>query len=152
MKLRLPILIGFLLLAFSLQAREVSVTIFKLKPDGLDQTIGVIVARDTPRGIEFTPHLRGLPPGNYELNVHSGFACGSRYNPDGTTVMGMAAGDIHAPVSMVKANRYGEILEPVTLPGLKVADLSRRTLVLQRTDAGGFGEGARVACGSLELY
>ncbi|HEB58616.1 MAG TPA: hypothetical protein ENJ01_05280 [Gammaproteobacteria bacterium] len=152
MKTRLLLFIALLLTAFTLQAREVSITVFKLKPDGLDNTIGVIVARDTPRGIEFTPHLRGLPPGNYELNVHTGFACGSQYNPDGSTVMGMAAGGIYVPVSIVRADRFGEMLEPVFLPKMKVADLSRRTLVLQRTDGGGFDEGLRVACGSLELY
>lgn len=152
MKIHLFLFITLLLATFSLQAREVSITVFKLKPDGLANTIGVIVARDTPRGVEFTPHLRGLTPGKYELNVHSGFACGSQYNTDGSTVMGMAAGNIYAPVSMVTADRFGEILEPVLLPNMKVADLSRRTLVIQRMDGGVFDAGQRVACGSLELY
>ena len=156
------LILVFILLLFactSVNAREVVVTMFKLKGDGLDNTIGVVVAKDTARGLELTPHLRGLSPGSYQFNVHDSFGCGSQYNPDGTTVMGMAAGDIFKPVAKIEVGVNGQILEPMRIENLSVRDLSRRSFVISRYKPGIFATSAnevrdakRVACGSLEDY
>ena len=141
-----------------INAKEVAVTMFKLKPEGLANSIGVVVARDTADGLELKPYLQGLPPGTHHFNVHENVGCGSQYNPDGSAIMGMAAGSVYKQISSLEVDDQGMATRPVIMPGSRLTDISGRTLVIaqmspqdmhQRGMAMG---GQRIACGSLELY
>ncbi len=166
-----------LLLAPQLAAdEEIAVTVYSLTENGLGDSIGVIVVSDSPDGLVFKPFLRGLPPGPHGFHVHQGFSCGAGYHPSGVGVPGLAAGDHYDPddrsrhrgphgdghrgdLPLLHANERGEAHEPVVAPRLGLHDVRGRTLVIH---AGGDnyhdlpeplgGGGARIACGSLELY
>jgi Cu-Zn family superoxide dismutase len=155
---------------------EVSVTVHKLTANGLGDSIGVIVAKDSPEGLVLTPYLRGLTPGPHGFHVHENVGCGAGYNPDGTTTPGMAAGDHYDPegshthhgpegkghrgdLPVLVANDQGEALTPVVAPRLSLDDIRGRTLVVHESGDNYAdspkklgGGGARIACGSLELY
>lgn len=140
-------------------ANEIAVTMFKLKPEGLANSVGVVVAKETRDGLELTPYLRGLPPGEYHFNVHVNAACGSQLHPDGSMTMGMAAGPILKRLSSVKVDETGEATGTILAKDLRLDDVRKRTFVLSAHSAGDTMMGKhpmesemRIACGSLELY
>ncbi|HID48317.1 MAG TPA: hypothetical protein EYP40_01680 [Chromatiales bacterium] len=142
-----------------LSANEIAVTMFKLKPEGLANSIGVVVAKDTRDGLELTPYLQGLPPGEYHFNVHENMGCGSQVNPDGSMTMGMAAGPILKRLSSVKVDENGAVTGTILARNLGLDDVRKRTFVLSThsaeetmMDKHPMGSEMRIACGSLELY
>ncbi|QLH38276.1 MAG: superoxide dismutase family protein [Defluviicoccus sp.] len=144
-----------------------------ITPDGIGAPIGTIEAEDTTDGLTLTPDLTGLPPGEHGFHVHQNPDCGPGMK-DGQPVAGLAAGGHWDPENtgkhlgpgggghkgdlprLVVAND-GTATAPMTVPGLSVADLDGRSLMIH---AGGDnysdepkplgGGGARIACGVVE--
>jgi Cu-Zn family superoxide dismutase len=148
-----------IILVLPTAAKEVAVTMYKLKPAGLANSIGVVVIKETAEGLILTPHLRGLPPGEHAINVHRNVGCGSRYNSDGSKIMGMAAGPIHKSISTLKVDASGMANRAILHKTMRFDDVSRRTLVIISNSAAdsalprdSMDAGPRIACGSLELY
>lgn len=147
MKHRMIMLFALLLCTLSVQAEEISVTVYQLDSNGLGPSAGVIVARDSGEGLVLTPYLRGLPPGKHVFTINENVGCGVAYNSDGTRLPGMAAGPAIGALPMLEVNERGEATSSVIAPNLTLDQIRGRTLVVHQ------GEKAdRVACGSLELY
>ena len=159
MKRFIPVLFLAVFVSPLLFANEIAVTMFKLKPEGLADSIGVVVARETREGLELTPYLRGLPPGEYHFNVHENVGCGSSYNPDGSMTMGMAAGPMHRRIANIEFDEAGITTGSILARELRMNDVRKRTFVISAhsamhdaMDKQAMDSEMRIACGSLELY
>jgi Cu-Zn family superoxide dismutase len=159
MKQLIPMALMAIILVSPALAREAVVTMYRLEPAGPANSIGVVVVRETADGLVLTPYLRGLPPGEHAFNVHRNVGCGSHYNPDGSMIMGMAAGPIHKGMPTLKVEANGEANRPIMLRTMRFNDVSQRTLVIVSKSAADaalprhpMDAGPRIACGSLELY
>ena len=71
---------------------EMAVTFHKLQSGNVGDSVGVIVAKETPSGLVLEPYLNHLEMGTYELTVHENASCHGRYKPDGTVIPGASAG------------------------------------------------------------
>lgn len=148
-------LILLFLMATSAQAREIAVTVHKLDSMNVGESIGVIVAKQTAKGVMFTPFLRNLQPGQIQFSLNEHVGCQGRMNSDGTISPGMAAGNALQQFPLMTVNAQGEANEAVLANNLKLDDIIGRTLVLSKADTGqtaGTWGNNRIACGSLETY
>lgn len=175
-RLLFSLLIGFFL-APTIQAEdEIAVTIYRLTNQGLGESIGVIVAKDSPNGLVFTPYLRGLTPGRHGFHVHENSGCGAHYHGTGVNVAGGAAGGHYDPhgtgrhrgpdgdghlgdLPVLEVNDKGEAYTAVVAPRLNLNHIRGRSLMIhaggdnyQDAPAPLGGGGARFACGSLVLF
>ena len=68
-----------------------NVTMTFLTADGLGKSAGTISLKDTKGGLQITPNLKGLPPGEHGFHVHEkgdcsspdGLSAGGHFNPTG---------------------------------------------------------------------
>jgi len=136
-------------------AREISVTVHKLNNVGLDKSIGVIVARETQRGLELQPFLKNMEPGTYRFSVNENIGCGVKYKATGIGIPGMAAGNEISQLPALKVDEYGNADTAVIAGHLQLKDILGRTLVISRQHSSPFDLGGddenRIACGTLEL-
>ncbi|CAI8881877.1 Superoxide dismutase [Cu-Zn] 2 [Methylocaldum szegediense] len=149
-------------------AEEVQVEMNKIDETGIGEAIGVIVAVDTPVGLQLTPNLKGLPPGPHGFHVHefpdcnpkekdgkpvAGLAAGGHFDPEKTGKHAGPEGDGHAgDLPVLKVAPDGTAKEAVTTKRLHVADLKGRSLMIHAEDdnyADKLG-GARIACGVVK--
>jgi len=153
--------------------KTISIEVKSINENGVAQSIGTVVASESPYGILFTPNLKDLPPGLRGFHIHQNPNC-EPGEQDGKQVAGLSAGghydpehseahhgpyhDGHLgdlPPLVVAAN--GTATLPVLAPRLKFADIKGRSLMIH---AGGDnfsdtpeklgGGGARVACGIIQ--
>jgi len=151
-------------------AAEVNIPVFAITETGTTMPIGMVKALDTDEGLQLTPSLTGLPPGEHGFHVHANGDCGAK-PVDGKPVAGMAAGGHLDPSGAGKhegpaghghlgdlppllVGADGKASTAVLAPRLKVADLHGHALMIH---AGGDnfadepkplgGGGARIACG-----
>ncbi len=138
------------------------------------QSAGTITVKDTNGGLELTPNLKGLPPGEHGFHVHEkgscepgmvngqmapGGAAGGHLDPKGTKAhKGPMATDGHQgdlPFIVVAAD--GSAKKAVVAPHLKLADVKGRALMVH---VGGDnysdtpkplgGGGGRLVCGVVK--
>lgn len=161
------------LMALPAFAAEVSTTVSLLQEDGsIGPEIGKVYFKDTDKGLEVRPRLKGLPAGEHGFHVHEKGSCKAA-EKDGKTVPGLAAGGHYDPqkagkhagpdgqghlgdLPVLKVGQDGNAGGSLMAPRLKVSDLKGRALVIH---AGGDnfsdspkplgGGGARIACGQL---
>ena len=152
-------------------AAKLTITMNAIDAQGVGQPIGIIEARDTPKGLALMPKLDGLVPGPHGIHVHQNGNCGPA-EQDGKPVAGLAAGghfDPHATgkhrgpwddgghlgdLPALSVNGDGSATEMLVAPHLKTADLKGRAIVIH-AGADNYaddpkplgGGGARVACG-----
>jgi Cu-Zn family superoxide dismutase len=155
-------------------ADTLTITIHLTSDTGVGESIGTVVATDTPYGLLLTPDLKGLAPGLHGFHVHENGSCQCS-EKDGKMVPGLSAGGHYDPAKTGKhlgpysADGHLGDLPPlyvaadgsatlaVLAPRLKVKDLKGRAVMVH---AGGDnfsdqpaalgGGGARVACGVIE--
>ena len=152
-------------------AASETITMNAIDANGIGKQIGTLMLSDTQGGLQITPHLAGLPPGDHGFHVHVNPDCGPGPGPNGQPAAGMAAGGHYDPANTGKhLGPYGEghkgdmpvltvdasgnATKAVVVPRITVADVRGRSIMIH---AGGDnysdqpaplgGGGARIACG-----
>ena len=152
-------------------AASETITINAIDANGVGKEIGTLVLSDTQTGLQITPQLIGLPPGDHGFHAHGNPNCGPDPGPNGQPAAGMAAGGHYDPANTGKhlgpygeghkgdmpvltVDASGEATKAVVVPHLTVADVRGRSIMIH---AGGDnysdqpaplgGGGARIACG-----
>ncbi|MDX6042031.1 superoxide dismutase [Cu-Zn] SodC [Scandinavium lactucae] len=143
-------------------------------PQTVGQSIGEVKITETDKGLEFTPDLKALPPGEHGFHVHANGSCqpalkegkasaaesaGGHLDPDhsgkheGPNGMGHL-GDL--PVLVV--NNDGKATQPVLAPRLKKLDEVKGKALMVHIGGDNMadqpkplgGGGARFACGVIK--
>jgi superoxide dismutase, Cu-Zn family len=152
-------------------AASETITMNAIDANGVGKEIGTLVLSDTQTGLQITPQLIGLPPGDHGFHAHGNPNCGPDPGPNGQPAAGMAAGGHYDPANTGKhlgpygeghkgdmpvltVDASGEATKAVVVPHLTVADVKGRSIMIH---AGGDnysdqpvplgGGGARIACG-----
>ena len=159
-----------LLLPGQAQASSLEIDIHTITPDGVGDSIGTVLARDSEDGLVISPSLASLSEGEHGFHLHAGASCQAATNDQGISIAGLAAkghwdpdntnthqgpfGDGHrGDLSRLIVNTDGTTTTDVVAPRLRTADLRGRALIVH---AGGDtyrdvpplgGGGARIACG-----
>ncbi|MBM3601396.1 MAG: superoxide dismutase family protein [Alphaproteobacteria bacterium] len=163
-----------LLVAGSVNAAQMTVTMNAVNADGVGAMVGTLKLRDTKHGLFIQPLVGGLTPGAHGFHVHENNNCGNTA-PDGAKGAGLAAGGHYDPkgtkmhhgphdkaghlgdLPVLVADGNGNATVPVLAPNLTVSQVKGRAIVIH---AGGDnysdqpaalgGGGARVACGTTK--
>jgi Cu-Zn family superoxide dismutase len=157
----------------ALASEEKTVDVRAISENGIGDSIGHVLLRDSENGLVITPSLKKLAPGAHGFHIHQKPSCETE-EKDGKKVAGGAAGGHYDPGSSGKhegpeghghhgdlpallVNDAGVASQPMVAPRLKLADVKGRALMIH---AGGDnysdqpkplgGGGARVACGVIE--
>ena len=159
-----------LLLPGEVQAGSLEIDIRAISQEGIGESIGTVLARDSKDGLVITPSLSGLGEGEHGFHLHAGESCTAASNDEGVAVAGLAAkghwdpdntnshegpfGEGHrGDLSRLIVDADGTTNTDVVAPRLRAADLRGRALIVH---AGGDtysdvpplgGGGARIACG-----
>lgn len=159
-------------LCFSALAQaQITVPIHSVGSADGDRNLGSVTITETPGGLQFTPALQGLPPGQRGFHVHMNGNCGEgpvngkpapagaaggHLDPKGTNAhKGPNNGGHLGDLPSLEVDSSGAALKAVVAPQLKsLADVRGRALMIH---AGGdnyadtpapLGGGAgRIACG-----
>jgi superoxide dismutase, Cu-Zn family len=159
--------------ATSGEAETARVTMNKIDDNGIGAAMGTIELRDTKKGLQILPNVKGLPPGQHGIHVHVNANCGPA-EQNGKMTAGMGAGGHFDPLKTGKhlgpmsmeghkgdlpalvVNGLGEARSSMLAPHLKVGDVRGHAIMVH---AGGDnysdqpaplgGGGARIACGTL---
>jgi superoxide dismutase, Cu-Zn family len=148
-----------------------TITMNAIDASGVGKEIGTLVLSDTQTGLQITPQLVGLPPGDHGFHVHVNPNCAPGPGPNGQPAAGMLAGNHYDPANTGKhlgpygeghkgdmpvltVDASGKATKAVVVPRLTVADVRARAIIIH---AGGDnysdqpaalgGGGARIACG-----
>lgn len=139
------------------QAREVSVTMYALGNSGIvGQSIGVVVVSETGNGLRMTPYLQKMQAGEFTFTINENVGCHGQFTGIETYIPGMAAGKALWQLPNIKVASDGIAIQPVEIAGVRMSDLSQRSLVISKaaspTQALAGMQTERIACGSLEQY
>lgn len=156
-------------------AADVEVTMKKVDANGVGESIGTIMFRDTSDvGLVVIPKLQGLKPGAHGFHIHENPDCAA-HSAEGKTMAAGAAGGHYDPektgrhegpagnghlgdLPQLLVGPDGEARTAVVAPRLQVPDLIGRTVMIheggdnysdQPKPLG--GGGARVACGVIAI-
>lgn len=144
-------LVFALLPAGWLIAEEIAITVHNVKGGNIGDSVGVIVARETPSGLVLEPHLSHMGQGSYEVTVHEHATCHGRFNEDGSIVPGASAGNAIANLPVLEL-REGQTAQPMISRNMGLKDIKNRSIMLSQLDntAPFDAISNRVACGALE--
>lgn len=167
-----------LILFFSYSTLSIAGNSLTIPINFIDESVvgakaGQVLVTESEYGLVFTPNLAGLKSGLYGFHVHENPSCNA-LEKDGQKVAGLAAGGHLDPQKTAKhdypwgnghlgdlpplfVNADGIANQPVLAPRLKLADLSKKSLMIH---AGGDnhsdhpkplgGGGKRMLCGVIE--
>jgi superoxide dismutase, Cu-Zn family len=152
------------------KSRPVKVTINAVSADGVGAPIGTITLREGKKGLQLQAKLKDLSPGEHGFHVHEKGSCdpadkdgkkaaahaaGPHYDPSATQAhKGPGGGGHKGDLPKLVASKKGTVNAKLTAPGLTMADVAGRALMIH---AGGDnyadapqplgGGGDRIACG-----
>jgi superoxide dismutase, Cu-Zn family len=90
-------------------AASETITMNAIDTNGVGKKIGTLRLSDTKTGLQITPRLTDLPPGDHGFHVHVNPDCGPGNGPNGQPAAGMAAGGHYDPANTGKhLGPYGE--------------------------------------------
>jgi superoxide dismutase, Cu-Zn family len=166
-----PVLAFYAALALAPAQAQMVVEMHLIGAEAIGPPVGTVTLTDSQYGLLLTPKLAGLTAGLHGFHVHEHPSC-AHAEKEGKAVAGLAAGGHFDPAKTGKhlgpyddTGHLGDLPAlyvaadgtatlPVLAPRLKVADVSKRALMIH---AGGDnysdqpaalgGGGARVACG-----
>ena len=154
-------------------SESITVTVNSVTAEGVGASIGTITFSDTEKGLEVSPKLTGLTPGDHGFHIHENPDCGPK-EKDGQMVAALAAGPHFDPthsgkhlgphggghkgdLPKLEAGADGVASKSGIVPGVKVADIRNRSVMIHAggdnysdTPAPLGGGGARVACGVIK--
>lgn len=167
------ILIPALLAAAGAAHADYKVDMRAIDAKGVNKSIGTVtIAEARGGGVLFKPQLKGLPAGDRGFHVHENGNCGPK-EKDGKMAAGEAAGPHWDPdrkgkhagpgegghrgdLPTLKVNADGSANTATPAPGLKLADLAGKSLVIHAgsdtfSEPPANGGGAeRIACGVIK--
>ena len=160
--------IGFSLVSHG----DMVVRIHKVTAEGIGADLGTVTISQAKDGVQFTPDLKGLEPGEHGFHVHENPSCdamevkgksvpalaaGGHYDPDKTNRHEGPDGSGHkGDLPRLMVNDRGMAVEAVIAPKLTLKELSGHSLMIHE---GGDnysdnppmgGGGARIACGIIK--
>ena len=170
---RFTLAILALVVSAGAQAASDEVEMNLVTPQGVGQSIGTVTITETDKGLEFTPALNALPPGEHGFHVHAKGSCqpamkegkpsaaeaagghldphqsGKHEGPDGMGHLG------DLPVLVV--NNDGNATDTVVAPRLKKLDEVKGKALMIHVGGDNMsdqpkplgGGGARYACGVI---
>ena len=171
MRALIVILAATIIGAGSAYAASETTTMNAIDATSVGKKIGTLRLTDTKAGLQITPQLNGLPPGDHGFHIHVNANCAPGNGADGKPAAGLAAGGHYDPVNTGKhlgpngeghkgdmpfltVDASGKSTKRVVAPHLKVGDAKGRSIMIH---AGGDnysdqpaplgGGGARLACG-----
>ncbi|HCU0189997.1 TPA: superoxide dismutase [Cu-Zn] SodC2 [Citrobacter koseri] len=171
---RLSLAMLTLLACAGAQAASEEVTMNLVTSQGVGQSIGSVTIAETDKGLEFTPELKALPPGEHGFHIHANGSCqpaikegkasaaeaaGGHFDPHNTGKHEGPEGAGHmGDLPVLVVNNDGIATMPVTAPRLKSLDeIKDKALMIhvggdnmsdQPKPLGGGGE--RYACGVIK--
>jgi Cu-Zn family superoxide dismutase len=152
---------------------EKVVDVHAVTAEGVGASIGTVTFRDTENGLEISPSLKGLTPGEHGFHIHENPDCAPK-EKDGKMTAAQAAGPHYDPratgkhlgphggghggdLPKIVAGQDGIASTTLRVEGLKIADILNRSVMVH---AGGDnysdnpaplgGGGARIACGVIK--
>lgn len=171
---RLSLAMLTLLTCAGAQAASETVEMNLVTSQGVGQSIGEVTIAETANGLEFTPDLKALPPGEHGFHVHANGSCqpaikdgkasaaesaGGHLDPHNTGKHAGPDGEGHlGDLPVLVVNNEGKAIVPVTATRLKsLNDIKDKALMIhvggdnmsdQPKPLG--GGGARFACGVIK--
>lgn len=171
---RLSLAIITLLACAGAQAATENVEMNLVTSQGVGQAIGSVTISETAKGLEFTPNLKALPPGEHGFHVHANGSCqpaikegkasaaesaGGHYDPHKTGKHEGPEGAGHmGDLPLLVVNNDGNATTSVIAPRLtSLEDVKGKALMIhvggdnmsdQPKPLG--GGGARFACGVIK--
>ena len=151
---------------------SVEVVINRVTPKGVGSELGTVTLQDVSGGLQITPNLHDLVPGEHGFHVHENPSCepaeqggvmvaalaaDGHYDPDHTGRHAGPDGNGHKgdlPVLVVDEKGFAK--SPLVAKRLKLSDVKGRSLMIHK---GGDnysdnppigGGGARIACGVVK--
>ncbi|HBM0248681.1 TPA: superoxide dismutase family protein [Salmonella enterica] len=91
MKYKMLLAAGVLISSTAMAENSLTVQMNDALPDGTGDNIGEVTVSETPYGLLFTPHLKGLTPGIHGFHVHTNPSCLPGMQ-DGKSVPALMAG------------------------------------------------------------
>lgn len=170
---RLSLAVLTLLACTGAQAASETVEMNLVTSQGVGQSIGEVTIAQTEKGLEFTPDLKALPPGEHGFHIHANGSCqpaikdgkasaaesaGGHLDPHKTGKHAGPDGEGHlGDLPVLVVNNEGKAIIPVTATRLKsLDDVKGKALMIhvggdnmsdQPKPLG--GGGARFACGVI---
>lgn len=155
-------------------AQDITVQMHAVNESGTAESLGEVVISKAAHGLEFSPSLSGLTPGEHGFHVHENASCEPGEDKDGKVAAAMAAGDHYDPeaneqhgsalndaghkgdLPVLVADASGHAGTSVHSARLGMADIADRTLMVHvggdnysdSPEPSG-GGGARFACGII---
>jgi len=152
--------------------KPVTVQMNFIDASGIGKSAGTVMITETPGGLELATNLKGLPPGEHGFHLHEKGSCapadkegkpspgesaGGHYDPEGTKAhRGPGGGGHKGDLPKLAVNPDGVANQKLTVPGLKLADVAGRALVIHEggdnysdTPKPLGGGGTRIACGVI---
>lgn len=156
------------------QAASESVDINMVTSQSVGQAIGSVKISETDKGLEFTPDLKALPPGEHGFHIHANGSCQPAIK-DGKAVAAGAAGGHYDPHNTGKhegpdgaghlgdlpflvVDSDGKATQPVVAPRLKTLDEVKGKALMIHVGGDNMsdspqplgGGGERFACGVIK--
>jgi len=156
------------------QAASESVDINLVTSQRVGQAIGSVKISETAKGLEFTPDLKALPPGEHGFHIHANGSCqpaikegkavaagaaGGHYDPQNTGKHEGPDGAGHlGDLPFLVVNNDGKATQPVVAPRLKTLDEVKGKALMIHVGGDNMsdspqplgGGGERFACGVIK--